>query len=241
MTDRLLTISFGGAHPAKIVRVEHLAWPDIAQIFLQPAPEAEDKAAAGWYAFAEFDPAYRDSDNLVARHALTFDYDHVTHADVKHIRKMYADLEYVMYTTASHTAEKPRLRMLLPLSRPAGYDEFQAVSRKIAERAGIELCAREAQVPAQMMYMPTVKPGGIFRSTRNAGAWVDVDVTLAMYGDWTDRKSWPKRKDGDGTHAKTEVQIAPGDKPGLIGAFNRAFTISAAIEKFGLPFERVGE
>ena len=33
--------------------------------------------------------------------------------------------------------------------------------------------------------------------------------------------------------------VDPREKPGVIGEFNRAFTISEAIEKFKLPYVRV--
>jgi putative DNA primase/helicase len=246
MTDRKLVVSFGSGVPrpnnaqfAYITHVNRVQWDEVVALFIAQPPVSADKSSAGWYAFAEFDPVYRDSDNLVARHALTFDYDHVTPADVKTIRAAYAELEYVIYTTASHTAEHPRLRVILPLSRPAGYDEFQAVSRMVASKAGIELASRETHVPAQMMYLPTVKPGQKYSAKRNAGEWVDVEAVLAEYADWTDRTQWPKRKEADGVHAVEGERVAPTKKPGIIGAFNRAFTISQAIEKFNLPFEKV--
>lgn len=247
MSDRELVISFGGTHPAKIVRVERLTWPSVVQIFLQKAPEREDKAVEGWYSFAEFDPEYRDSDNLVARHALTFDFDHITLEDVKTIQKAYVDLEYIVYTTASHNSvcdhkdchikgtAHPRLRVIMPLSRPVGYDEFQAVSRKVAARAGIELASRETHVPAQMMYMPTRKVGGVFSAKHHPGAWLDVDEVLAEYTNWTDRAEWPKRRDADSVHGK-DATVSPLVKAGVVGAFCRAFSIEEAIERFELPY-----
>lgn len=127
----------------------------------------------------------------------------------------------------------------MPLSRPAGFDEFQAVARKVASDVGIELVARESFVPAQMMYAPARPLGGEFKSHINAGEWLDVDAVLAEYTDWTDASSWPRRKEADHATSGNAEKIDPREKPGIIGQFNRAFTISAAIEKFELPYRRV--
>jgi hypothetical protein len=241
---RKLVVSFGDGKPlprnaqlARIVRVEHMEWAEVAALFTKDPPRTDDKASAGWYSFAEYDPVYRDSDNLVARHALTLDYDHITLEDVKKIMAAYAPVEHVMYTTASHTTEKPRLRVIMPLSRPAGYDEFQAVSRRVASWAGIELASRETHVPAQMMFLPTARDGAPFKARHNAnGTWIDVDTVLGEYDDWTDRTQWPKRKEGDGVHSGEGSQTPPDEKPGIVGDFCRALDVYQAIERFHLPY-----
>jgi len=74
---RKLTVSFGGIHQARIERVEQLTWEQFSTWLTDPAPIAADKAERGWYIPAEFSPVYRDSDNFVARHAITFDFDRV--------------------------------------------------------------------------------------------------------------------------------------------------------------------
>jgi hypothetical protein len=233
-----LTISFGGEHQARITETRQMTWPRYCALFLPQAPEAIDKASKGWSIPASFNPSYRDSTNLVARYALTFDYDNIKRSDVSVIEKAFADLEYLIYTTASHTPAAPRLRVLLPTDRPMRPDEFCAVSRKVAARAGIELASRESHVPAQMMYLPTRKPGGPFKAKRHAGQWLDVDGVLAEYANWEDRNEWPRRADGDSTHTAT-TGTPPAEKPGIVGDFCRAFDIYAAIERFELPYERV--
>jgi hypothetical protein len=90
-----------------------------------------------------------------------------------------------------------------------------------------------------MMYAPTRRLGGLFTSRLNEGALLDVDAVLGEYADWTDVNSWPRRKDADRPGAQDAERVDPREKPGVIGEFNRAFTISAAIEKFGLPYGRV--
>lgn len=233
-----LTVSFGGVHPSKITSVRRLDWADFAAKLAREPPESEDKASRGWYSCAEFDPVYRHGDNLIARTALTFDYDQgVSSQNIKKIGEAYAAIDNILYTTASHTAEKPRLRMVLPLSRPADPVEFQAVSRAVANYAGIELPSRESHVGAQMMYLPTRKAGAKFKAQITKGNPVDVDTVLLTYGDWRDRTQWPRRATGDESTTDI-VPMAATEKIGIVGDFCRAFTISQVIERFNLPFTR---
>lgn len=234
MTD--LVVGFGGTSPAVITFVKRWSWDSFAAWLTAEPPEVEDKATKGWYIPAEFDPVYRDSDNFVARYAITFDFDHVDWRVWEDVRSAWCNTAFAMYTTFSHTAEKPRFRVVMPLSRPVGYDEFQAIARKVAVDVGIENVARESFVPSQMMYAPTRKTGGEYRTHLNPGEFLDADATLAEYTDWTDRKQWPHRSEGDGVHAASEQQVRPSEKPGIVGEFCRAFDIPAAIVRFDLPY-----
>ena len=236
---RSLTISFGTVNPAIVTKVVRLPWEDFAAWLTETPPEVTDKAARGWYCPVEFDPAYRNSDNFVARYALTFDFDIVTIDAWGDCINAWSDTAFAIYTTFSHRPDKPRFRVVMPLNRPAGFDEFQAVARRVAADVGIERVARESFVPAQFMYAPARPLGGSFESHVNVGAFLDVDAVLGEYADWTDVKSWPKRVDGDPVHASSDERVDPREKPGIIGEFNRAFTISQAIERFQLPYVRV--
>jgi hypothetical protein len=236
---RKLCVSFGHTHQAAIKQVRWLEWGEFQDWLTADPKEVADKAALGWYIPAEFDPVYRDSENFVARHALTFDFDRVTIDTWGDVIAAWENLEFAMYTTFSHRADAPRFRVVMPLSRPAGFDEFQAVARKVAADVGIELFARESFTPAQMMYAPARPLGGLYAMRRNHGDWLDVDAVLAEYPDWTLPAAWPHRLDGDSVHVASAEKIDPRDKPGIIGEFNRTFTISQAIEQFELPYRRV--
>ena len=234
-----MIVSFGTVNPAIVTAVKHLPWESFAEWLTKEPPEMPDKAARGWYIPAEFDPAYRDGQNFVARHAITFDFDKVTIDTWGDAINAWSDLAFAMYTTFSHTPEAPRFRVVMPLSRPAGYDEFQAVARKVATDVGVELIARESFVPTQMMYAPARRLGAQFVSYVNTEEYLNVDAVLAEYEDWTSYASWPRRKDGDPVHTIQGERVDPREKPGIIGEFNRAFTISQAIERFELPYARV--
>jgi len=142
-----------------------------------------------------------------------------------------------MYTTSSHTTSAPRIRVVFPLARPIAMDEFCCVTRTIAAYFDIERLARESDTPAQMMFLPSKKPGKIFYSVINHGEWIDIDKILGEYDDWTDREKWPRRLRGDSVVSVSDIE-APDTKHGIVGDFCRAFRIPEAISKFDLPYEQ---
>lgn len=230
-----LIISLGrGNNLAAITAVKELTWAELCTRFSAPPPVSDDKSSAGWYCPAEFRPVYRDSKNFVARYALTFDYDKIDQWDLTEIEEAYKNFAYVLYTTASHAPEKPRVRMLFPLSRPATLDEFCCVTRTIGSRFDLEKLARESDTPAQMMFLPTRKADGEFWVRVHEGNVVDVDGVLGGYDDWTDRSKWPVRLRADSVGA---IEATPPDeKSGVVGDFCRAFRVPDAIARFELPY-----
>lgn len=234
---RQLTVSLGETHNAKITKVLRCTFEEFVKGLLGRVPETDDKASNGWVSGAEFSPRYRHGDNFVARHLISFDYDHIDPADVNDILFTFGGYSYLAYTTWSHAASAPRVRVWLPLSRPCGSDEFEAVSRRVASWFSIEKTAGESHKAAQYMFRPARKPGAAFQTwVETRLPWVDVDAILATYENWTDRKSWPHKKDGDNLHNEGDV-ASPLEKEGIVGDFCRAFTIEHAIERFNLPYK----
>lgn len=237
---RLLTVSFGQTDPARITKVLQVEWPQLCAWFRKTPPVVPDKAARGWYCGAEFSGSHRHGDFFVARHLLTLDFDTIVPDDLAELRRGVLGRASITYTTYSHTALAPRLRLLVPLSRPVTSHEFQALSRGFAAGIGIELAARESHVTCQMMYAPSRKAedAEFWCEANPTGEWLDVDKSLAeWYDDWTDRSQWPKRAERDDVD-RPDVAEDPRQKPGVIGEFCRAFSITDAIERFQLPYIR---
>ncbi len=235
---RNLTISFGKGDKAAITAVKSLPWAEFAKALTAEPPESEDKASRGWYIPATFNPVYRHGDNFVSRDAITFDFDHVGMESWATVLQSLPNIALAMYTTHSHSEKQTRFRVVVPLSRPTSFDEFQAISRKLAARFGVEMAARESFTPPQMTYLPLRSPRGLFDSYIQCGSWADVDAILAEYQDWTNPREWPRRSSGDDIHAPVEGQTAPDQKDGPVGRFCRAYRVGEAIAKFDLPYTR---
>ena len=58
----------------------------------------------------------------------------------------------VLYTTHSSTEEKPRVRLVFPLTRDVTPEEFVAVSRYLAQMLGIDYFDECSYQPNQLMY-----------------------------------------------------------------------------------------
>jgi len=79
----------------------------------------------------------RKSGSLEHRSLLTLDAD-FARLDLLDTFYMLYGSAAAVYSTHKHTPEKPRLRLIVPLSRTVTGDEYQAVSRKLASVLGME-------------------------------------------------------------------------------------------------------
>lgn len=138
-----------------------------------------------------------------------------------------------IYSTHKHCAEKPRLRLLMPLDREVTAEEYEAIARKVAEKVGMQFFDPSTFQPSRLMYWPSnssdVEP--VFEY-QDLGI-LKADEVLALYKDWTDMSYWPE-PDGMSAARKKQAdkQGDPLEKKGLVGAFCRTYSIREAIAQF---------
>ena len=138
---------------------------------------------------------------------------------------------YALYSTHSHTPEKMRLRLIIPLSRTVTPDEYAAVSRRIADELTLTRFDPTTFEPARLMYWPSTPEDGEFVFRYNDAPFLDPDAVLATYPDWTDASLWPTTRPlEERTRAKISKQENPLEKKGIIGAFCRAHSITDVLE-----------
>lgn len=138
-----------------------------------------------------------------------------------------------VYSTHKHTPEKPRLRLVVPLSRNVTPEEYQAIGRRVAADLGIDQFDDTSYQPQRMMYWPSASQDGEFVFHYLDGPFLDPDAILARYHNWRDVSTWPMSSRVAEVIKKTATQQKdPLTKPGLIGAFCRAYPIEEAIAEF---------
>lgn len=138
-----------------------------------------------------------------------------------------------IYSTHKHTPEKPRLRLVIPLSRNVSPDEYQAIGRRVANDLGIEKFDDTTYQPQRVMYWPSTSQDGEYVFKYIDGPFLDADKELASYHDWRDVTSWPmSSRQANIQKRSAEKQGDPLEKRGVIGAFCRAYSIREAIERF---------
>lgn len=101
---------------------------------------------------------YRSDDTLLNRSAITLDYDEIK--DFRSLFESFKDkLEHVawaFHTTHSYTADKPRIRLIVPLNAPVSASDYRKYSNGLAKY--INYPVDEASfVPSQAMALPVKK------------------------------------------------------------------------------------
>lgn len=192
----------------------------------------DDIKDVGGFVLGRLKGGRRKKDCVISRSAVTLDMDYGREGIIDEI-EMFFDMKMMIYSTHKHTPENQRLRLIIPLSREITPDEYGAVSRKIAEDIGIELFDDSTYEPSRLMYWPSTSADGDFVFREIDGAVVNPDEVLSRYRDWKDVSSWPVSNRQTAVVTRNiKKQENPLEKGGLIGAFNRAYSITEAIDTF---------
>ncbi len=247
--DGTLQLSVGASRKETHWRPKETTWSKLCERLSKPTVTAETaaeyKAApksrradikdVGGFVGGTVKGGRRTAGSVGWRSLLTLDLDNLTaHDDPWSDVEMLVGCEAVLYSTHSHTTDKPRYRLVLPLRRPVNPDEYEAIGRRLAADIGIELFDPTTFEPSRLMYWPSVSQDApyVYRHLQ-AAAWLDPDEYLARYDDWRDASTWP-RSDKAPEIVKREMKKVgdPRQKDGLIGAFCRAHPIREAIDAF---------
>ena len=139
----------------------------------------------------------------------------------------------MIYSTHKHSPEHPRYRLVFPFSRPVTPAEYEPICRKIAAEIGIDLFDDTTYELPRLFYWPSTSKDSEYIFDYQDGPACDVDKILASYVDPYDVSSWPiSSREGDVIAHEMKKAGDPLEKPGLIGAFCRTYTIEDAIEQF---------
>lgn len=174
----------------------------------------------------------RKNTNVMYRSVATLDIDYGT-LNVWDDFTLAFNFAAMLYSTHRHSAETPRYRLVFPLSRQVTPAEYEPLCRKIAAEIGINLFDDTTYELPRLFYWPSTSKGAEYVFEYQDGPACDVDKVLAQYVDYRDVSEWPVSKRESGLIAHEMKKAGdPLEKPGIIGAFCRAYTIEEVIEKF---------
>ena len=174
----------------------------------------------------------RKNGMVLCRSMLTLDMDYGEPGIWDEIDLLH-DFRCCVYSTHKHTPEHPRLRMIIPLARDITENEYPAVARMVAKEIGIDLFDDTTYEACRLMYWPSTSANGEFFYKTKDGPLLDPDAYLAKYADWHDASTWPvSSRQSEAVRRSITQQADPLEKPGIVGAFCRAYTIEEAIETF---------
>lgn len=197
-----------------------------------PKIQQDEIKDVGGFVLGRLKDNKRKKDCMIYRTALTLDMDYASSNIIDEI-EMFFSFRCLFYSTHKHTTEKPRLRLIIPLSRNISPDEYSAISRMIANEIGMELFDDTTYEPSRLMYWPSTSQDGEFIFREVHGETLNPDEVLVKYENWKDPKQWPvSHRQNIIIKNNIEKQADPLQKTGLIGAFCRTYSISDVIEIF---------
>ena len=246
--DGLITIATGSSRRSASWKTKEMLWSEFVdklgrvtrtqetqqEYFRMPKEERDNAKDVGGFVGGTLKGGRRKIDAVLQRRLITLDMDSITAGeDPWPTVVLILGCAAVLYSTHSHTAKAPRLRLVLPLSRPVSPEEYEAIARRIAGDIGIDMCDDTTYEPHRLMYWASASSDGEFRYEVQDGPWLDADEQLARYADWKDPTQWPVSSRKSGTIRRlADKQGDPTAKDGIVGAFCRTYSVEDAIEAF---------
>ena len=208
-----------------------------SEYFSLPKGEKDKVKDVGGFVGGHLKNGRRRKGHVLARSFVTLDIDNLpANVDLTTVLADTLPYAWLAHTTLSHTPEKPRWRVWIWLTRDISPDEYGAVSRRIAQdiNPGLEWFDPTTFENERLMYVPaTLTDGDYHAHVSTQKDILNPDDFLARFDVWQDITTWPGVTPDD---AKTMLGKSklddPRDKPGMLGAFNRAYTIPKAIDTF---------
>ena len=246
--DNNIIIAIGHSRTSLKWKSETMKWQDLANRLASPtvtnetmaeyakmskAAQGKQKDVGGFVGGYIPNNGRRVRGAVKERYLITLDADSPSEDFLFDLDMCLGGKEYVLYSTHSHTKETPRYRIIVPVDRAMSPDEFQAVSRRMADDIGIEMFDSSTHQAERLMYWPSCPKDAEYVYQHGEGDLVSVDAYLATYHDWKDTSFWPiSAKESAVRLSDAHKQGNPLEKKGLLGAFCRCYSITEAIAKF---------
>ena len=237
--DRRLTISIGNSRKDMSWKAQTLSigelWEKlripvrgtetvVQYMKLKKAQQDELKDVGGFVA-GTLKGARRKAANITGRDVVTLDFDTVpaygTEGLIESVRKM--GCAFAVYSTRKHIETAPRLRILFPIDRTVTADEYEPIARWMAQQIGIQMADPTTFEPSRLMFWPSCCVDSEYVFEYQDAPLFSADMVLATYADWRDFSSWPQVPGAISYQKLAMKQGDPDTKPGVVGAFNRAY------------------
>ena len=237
--DRQLTISVGNSRkdmswkPQTLtigelwekLKVPARGTETVAQYLALKKVQQDDLKDVGGFMAGTLQGGRRKASAVTGRDVVTLDFDTIPPYGTDGVIKS-ADVlgyGYAVYSTRKHIETAPRLRLLFPLDRTVTADEYEPIARWLAAKIGIQMADPTTFEPSRLMYWPSCCVDSDYVFQYKDAPLLPSDQVLETYADWHDYTSWPQVP-GAVSYAKLAAkQGDPDTKPGIVGAFNRAY------------------
>lgn len=248
--NKKLSISIGLSRKSMSWTTKTLSWKQLteklqtttrtretyAEYAALPKMKQDEIKDVGGFVGGTLKEGRRKKGSVAWRSVLTLDADHVK-GDLWAMIETMIDASALIYSTHKHHPDHPRLRLVIPLASPITADQYEPICRKVASDIGIDFFDDTTYEAHRLMYWPSTSADAEFVSELQEGPFLDPEEILGRYADegldWRNPFHWP-RSSREAVRRERERKKAgdPTSKPGLVGAFCRAYTIHEAITEF---------
>jgi predicted P-loop ATPase len=203
-----------------------------AEFMAMPKQQQDNIKDVGGFVGGVLKGGRRKRDAVAWRHICVLDADFAEADFIETVKAKFPNA-FAIHTTHKHCTETPRYRFLFPFTRAVTPEECPAIARRIAADIGIDFFDDTTYQVHRLMYWPSTAVDGDFDFEYQDAEFIDPDAVLARYDDWRDVSQWPE---SSRMHTeRRQIADRQGDplaKSGVVGAFCRAYTVSAAIDTF---------
>lgn len=193
----------------------------------------------GGYMAGELSGARRLKSAVLSRSMITLDVDYADSLFPVEFETRFPGVAAVIYNTRSDREKSRRFRVVIPFAEEVqDAAQYEAAARKMAELLGIDLFDPTTFQAERMMYWQSLSSDQPKVFEVFEGEPISAEYLLSLYGnneEWRDIRNWAFKSDQEKeTRAIVSKAMAqnPKEKAGLVGAFCRAYSVPAAIEKY---------
>lgn len=139
MENTLITVN----HYASLDAHSHIKSSDLTFSelvdYLSYSTVSANKYEGGLFLLGDMSDTHRINDHIINKHAVTLDYDDLPQGfDLIQQIKDTLGFSWICFSTHNHTADKPRLRLVIPLSSPLHNDYYSQAITVIDEALGVK-------------------------------------------------------------------------------------------------------
>lgn len=156
---------------------------------------------------ATFNGGRRSKKTHEASYLLTLDFDKTQPGTALWVHEKIKHYTHIIYPTHSNNRYQSSFRLILPLRHPVDAQQYEALSRAVAQAIDFNIVDKCSYSPVQMMYLPTMSSDAPYKliqtRLRSEEHWIDPERYLAAHNDKNDA---PKAETDEAVFGKTQSQ-----------------------------------
>ena len=197
----------------------------ISQYLALKKSQQDELKDVGGFMAGTLNGTRRKASAVIGRDIITLDFDTIPAYGTDGVIKTTDNLKcaYAIYSTRKHIETAPRLRVLIPLDRTVSADEYEPIARRVASLIGIQMADPTTFEASRLMFWPSCSADSAYIFTYKDAPLLKADDVLNSYTNWRDFSSWPQVPGAVSYQKLAMKQGDPDTKPGIVGAFNRAY------------------